>query len=339
MSERDHDHTAHRASGKEDLDHSGHDHSTQDQSAHDYAGHAHGPGAHSHAPANFGKAFAIGIGLNTAFVIIEAGYGFASNSLALVADAGHNLSDVMGLIVAWIAATLSKRAPSPRFSYGLRSSSIMAALFNAIFLLIAIGMITWEAIQRFSDPQPVAGMTVMVVAGIGVLINGFTALLFMSGRKGDINIKGAYLHMVADAGVSAAVVIAGLLVVFTGWEWLDPVVSLCIAAVIAIGTWGLLRDSVIMSLDAAPPGIDPDAVHAFLAGQPGVTEVHDLHIWPMSTTETALTAHFVMPAGHPGDAAMRAVAVELESRFGIAHPTIQIELEAGACPLAPANAV
>ena len=334
MNERDHDQKTHEASGR-----SGQDHSEQDRSGHSHAGHAHGPGAHSHAPAGFGKAFAIGIGLNTIFLIVEAGYGFAINSLALVADAGHNLSDVMGLIVAWIAATLSKRAPSARFSYGLRSSSIMAALFNAIFLLIAIGMITWEAIQRFGDPQPVAGMTVMIVAGVGVLINGFTALLFMSGRKGDINIKGAYLHMVADAGVSAAVVIAGLLVVFTGWEWLDPVVSLCIAAVIAVGTWGLLRDSVTMSLDAAPPGIDPDAVHAFLASQPGVTEVHDLHIWPMSTTETALTAHVVMPAGHPGDAALRTIAGELETRFGIHHPTIQIELEAGSCPLAPAHAV
>lgn len=313
--------------------HAGHGHGESE------AGHSHGPGGHSHAPASFGRAFAIGIGLNTAFVIIEAGYGFASNSLALVADAGHNLSDVLGLVVAWIAATLAKRTPTPRFSYGLRSASIMAALFNAIFLLIAIGMITSEAIQRFSEPQPVAGFTVMVVAGIGVLINGFTALLFMSGRKGDINIKGAYLHMVADAGVSAAVVLAGVLVIYTGWQWLDPVVSLVIAAVIAVGTWGLLRDSVILSLDATPPGIDPDAVSSFLASQPGVVEIHDLHIWPMSTTETALTAHLVMPGGHPGDRAMQLIAEELEIRFAIAHPTIQIELETGACPLGPAHAV
>ena len=215
----------------------------------------------------------------------------------------------------------------------------MAALFNAIFLLIAVGMIAWEAIQRFADPQPVAGVTVMVVAAIGVLINGFTAFLFMSGRKGDINIKGAYLHMAADAGVSVAVVVAGLLVMLTGWQWLDPVMSLVIAAVITVGTWGLLRDSVTMSLDAAPPGIDPAAVGAFLKERPGVTEVHDLHIWPMSTTETALTAHLVMPLGHPGDAAMRLVAEELEERFGISHPTIQIELATGSCPLAPAHAV
>jgi len=315
------------------------DHAEHDHGGEDHSGHAHGPGGHSHAPASFGKAFAIGIALNTAFVIVEAGYGYASNSLALVADAGHNLSDVLGLVVAWVAATLAKRPPSPRFSYGLRSSSIMAALFNAIFLLIAVGMITWEAIQRFSEPQPVAGVTVMAVAAIGVLINGFTAFLFMAGRKGDINIKGAYLHMAADAGVSVAVVVAGLLVMLTGWQWLDPVMSLVIATVITVGTWGLLRESVSMSLDAAPLSIDPAAVGAFLMERPGVTEVHDLHIWPMSTTETALTAHLVMPSGHPGDAAMRSVAKELEERFGIAHPTIQIELEPGLCPLAPANAV
>jgi cobalt-zinc-cadmium efflux system protein len=317
-------------------DHAGHDH---DHGGGDHSGHSHGPGGHAHAPASFGKAFAIGIALNIAFVAIEAGYGYASNSLALIADAGHNLSDVLGLVVAWVAATLAKRPPSPRFSYGLRSSSIMAALFNAIFLLIAVGMIAWEAIQRFADPQPVAGVTVMVVAAIGVLINGFTAFLFMSGRKGDINIKGAYLHMAADAGVSVAVVVAGLLVMLTGWQWLDPVMSLVIAAVITIGTWGLLRDSVTMSLDATPPGIDPAVVAAFLRERPGVVEVHDLHVWPMSTTETALTAHLVMPSGHPGDAAMRSIAHELEERFGIAHPTIQIEIATGSCPLAPAHAV
>ena len=314
----------------------GHDH---EHAGHDHSGHAHGPGGHTHAPADFGRAFAVGVGLNTAFVAIEAGYGFASNSLALVADAGHNLSDVLGLIVAWVAATLAKRPPSPRFSYGLRSSSIMAALFNAIFLLIAVGMISWEAIQRFLDPQPIAGVTVMVVAAIGVLVNGFTAYLFMSGRKGDINIRGAYLHLAADAGVSLAVVVAGLIALLTGWRWLDPAMSLAIAAVITIGTWGLLRDSVTMSLDATPAGIDPAAVQAYLGGLPGVEEVHDLHIWPMSTTETALTAHLVIPGGHPGDEALRVIATELQSRFGIAHPTIQIELEAGHCPLAPADAV
>ena len=329
------DHSRHDHAG---ADHSGHDHAGGEHAGHDHSGHSQSA-SHSHAPASFGKAFAIGISLNTAFVLIEAGYGIASNSLALVADAGHNLSDVLGLIVAWIAVTLSKRPPSARFSYGLRGSSIMAALFNAIFLLIAVGVIGWEAIQRFFDPKPVAGVTVMVVAAIGVVINGLTAWLFMTGRKGDINIKGAYLHMAADAGVSAAVIVAGLLVILTGWQWLDPAMSLVIVAVITVGTWGLLRDSVTMSLDAAPPGIDPAAVLAFLKGRDGVAEVHDLHIWPMSTTETALTAHLVMPNGHPGDAPMRMLASQLEERFGISHPTIQIELEPGLCPLAPAHAV
>jgi cobalt-zinc-cadmium efflux system protein len=315
------------------------DHQRQDHAAHDHAGHFHGPGGHSHAPKSFGRAFAIGIGLNTAFVLIEAGYGIASNSLALIADAGHNLSDVLGLVVAWIAVILSKRPPTTRFTYGLRGSSIMAALFNAVFLLIAVGVIGWEAAQRLVDPQPVAGATVMTVATIGVAINGFTAWLFMAGGKGDINIRGAYLHMAADAAVSAAVIVAGLLVVLTGWLWLDPLVSLAIAAVITVGTWSLLRDSVLMSLDAAPPGVDPAAVRVMLERLPGVVEVHDLHIWPMSTTETALTAHLVIPGGHPGDDALHAIAAELETRFGIVHPTIQIELRTGACRLAPEHAV
>lgn len=323
-----HDHHAHDG-------HGGHDHGHHDQPGHDHshAGHAHGPG-HAHAPASFGRAFAIGIGLNTAFVVVEAGYGLASNSLALVADAGHNLSDVLGLVVAWVAATLATRPATPRFSYGLRGSSIMAALFNAVFLLIAVGVIGWEALHRIFNPEPVAGVTVMVVAAIGVAVNGFTAWLFASGRKGDLNIRGAYLHMAADAAVSAAVIVAGLLVILTGWQWLDPAVSLLIVAVITWGTWGLLRDSVTMSLQAAPPGVDPAAIRAFLEGRAGVTEVHDLHVWPMSTTETALTAHLVMPGGHPGDAAMAQTAAELERRFAIAHPTIQIELAAGACPTA-----
>ncbi len=329
-----HDHHArhddHGGHGDGQHDHPDHDHS---HTGHSHAGHSHGPG-HSHAPASFGRAFAIGIGLNTAFVVVEAIYGLASNSLALVADAGHNLSDVLGLVVAWVAATLATRPATPRFSYGLRSSSIMAALFNAIFLLVAVGAIGWEAIQRMLNPEPVAGVTVMVVAAIGVVINGFTAWLFASGRKGDINIRGAYLHMAADAAVSAAVIVAGLLVILTGWQWLDPAVSLLIVVVITWGTWGLLRDSVTMTLQAAPPGVDPAAIRAFLGARPGVSEVHDLHIWPMSTTETALTAHLVMPGGHPGDAAMAETAVELQRRFAIAHPTIQIELEQGACPTA-----
>jgi cobalt-zinc-cadmium efflux system protein len=251
-----------------------------------------------HAPANFGPAFAIGIALNTVFVIIEAIYGYASNSTALIADAGHNLSDVLGLVVAWIAVVLSRRPPSPRYTYGLRGSSILAALFNAVFLLIAVGAIGWEAISRLLNPEPVAEMTVIIVATIGIAINGFTAWLFASGSKDDLNIRGAYLHMAADAAVSTGVVIAAIIIMFTGWLWLDPVTSLVIVAIIVWGTWGLLRDSTAMSLDAVPSGIDPVAVRQYLELRPGVTQVCDLHIWSMSTTEVALTCHLVMPSGH-----------------------------------------
>ncbi|EJW11932.1 Cobalt-zinc-cadmium resistance protein CzcD [Rhodovulum sp. PH10] len=315
--------------------------SAHDHHAHDHShghSHAHGPG-HSHAPKDFGKAFAIGIALNVAFVLIEGGFGFWSNSVALVADAGHNLSDVLGLVVAWIAAVLSKRPPSPRYTYGLRGSSIMAALFNAVFLLVAVGAIAWESVLRLLDPQPVASLTVIVVAAIGVVINGITAWLFFSGREGDLNIKGAYLHMAADAAVSVGVVMAGLLIMLTGWLWLDPVMSLVIVAVIVAGTWGLLRDSVAMSLDAVPPGVDPEAVRAFLGRQEGVAAVHDLHIWPMSTTEIALTAHLVMPGGHPGDAFLRHIAHELREHHAIGHVTLQIEREGATCPLAPDHVV
>jgi cobalt-zinc-cadmium efflux system protein len=216
--------------------------------------------------------------------------------MALVADAGHNLSDVLGLVVAWAAVILSKRAPSPRFTYGLRGSSILAALFNAVFLLVAVGAIGWEAIQRLLHPEPVAGITVMVVAAVGIFINGMTAWLFASGSKGDLNIRGAYLHMAADAAVSIGVVVAGLVILFTGWTWLDPAASLIISAVIIWGTWGLLRDSMAMSMSAVPPGIDPGAVRGYLEKCAGVTQVHDLHIWPMSTTETALTCHCLQAA-------------------------------------------
>lgn len=310
--------------------HDHHDHSH----AHGGGGHSHG--GHSHAPASFGRAFAIGIALNIAFVIIEAIYGFASESMALVADAGHNLSDVLGLIVAWIASVLVKRAPTARFTYGLRGSSILAALFNAVFLLVATGAIAWEAVARLiaPEPQPVAGLTVMVVAGIGILINGATAWLFASGSS-DINIRGAYLHMVADAAVSAGVVITGLIIVLTGAAWIDPVVSLVIAGLIVWATWGLLRESVVMSLSAVPPGIDPAAVGAYLRGRPGVADLHDLHIWSMSTTDIALTAHLVMAERHPGNAFLNTAATELKARFGIAHATLQIEEAGGpACILA-----
>jgi len=312
------------------MAHAHHDHDHEEGHRHDADGdgHAHGLGGHSHAPASFGRAFAIGIALNSAFVVIEAVYGYASGSMALVADAGHNLSDVLGLAAAWTAAILSKRAPTPRFTYGLRGSSILAALFNAVFLLIAVGAIAWEAVLRLIAPEPVAGVTVMVVAGIGILINGFTAWLFVSGSKGDLNIRGAYLHMVADAAVSAGVVLAGFAILYTGWNWLDPLTSLIISGLIVWGTWGLLRDSTTMSLGAVPRGIDPAAVRSYLEQCAGVVEVHDLHIWPMSTTEIALTCHLVIPAGHPGDSYLTDVAQRLHRAFGIEHATIQIETSA-----------
>ncbi|MBS0528831.1 MAG: cation transporter [Proteobacteria bacterium] len=316
----------------------GHDHRGHDHGGHGHAGHGHG--GHSHAPANFGRAFAIGIGLNAAFVLIEAGYGFVSNSTALLADAGHNLSDVLGLLVAWIAAVLSQRPPTPRLTYGLRNTSILAALLNAILLLIASGAILLEAIQRLLHPEPIASLTVIVVAAIGIVINGGTAWLFASGRKTDLNIRGAYLHMMADAGLSLGVVIAAAVIMMTGWLWLDPAMSLVIVAVIIWGTWGLLRESTAMSLAAVPSMIDPGAVRAFLATRPGVVSVHDLHIWPLSTTETALTAHLVTPAGNPGDAFLTETCHELHDRFGIGHATLQIETSGDIhCTLAPDHVV
>ncbi len=317
-------------------------HSHQDHHVHahdDHKGHAYGPGAHVHAPASFGTAFAIGVGLNTT-VVLEVIFGFASNSMALIADAGHNLSDVLGLIVAWVAVMLSKRAPSARFTYGLRGSSILAALFNAMFLLVVVGAIGWEAIQRLLDPEPVAGVTVMVVAAAGIFVNGITAWLFAAGRKGDLNIRGAYMHMAADAVVSAGVVIAGIVIMLTGWAWLDAATSLVISAVIVWGTWGLLRDSMSMSLNAVPPGIDPGAVRSYLEKCVGVILVHDLHIWPMSTTEVALTCHLVIPTGSPGDAYLMQISNHLKQNFGIQHTTLQIEIDPGLeCALAPDHVV
>lgn len=290
-----------------------------------HAHHAHGPMGHAHAPSNFGRAFAIGIALNVAFVLIEALYGVIGNSMSLLADAGHNLSDVLGLAVAFAAARLSQRAPTSRFSYGLRGSSILAALFNAVFLLVIVGGVAWEAVLRLFHPEPVAGVTVMAVAAIGIVINGVTAWLFASGRDRDINIRGAYLHMAADALVSAGVVLAGLVILGTGWLWVDPATSLIVNAVIVVGTYGLLRDSIGMALQGVPSGIDAKVVASTLAQMPGVTQVHDLHIWAMSTTETALTAHVVMPDGHPGDTALVAMSEDLQRLFGIGHATIQVE--------------
>jgi cobalt-zinc-cadmium efflux system protein len=246
------------------------------------------------------------------------------------------ISDVIGLLVAWGASVLSQRPPTARYTYGLRSSSILAALFNAMFLLVAVGAIAWEAAQRFAHPAPVAGKTVMIVAAVGIVINGLTAWMFASGRKGDINIRGAFLHMAADAAVSAGVVVAGALILLTGWQWVDPVVSLVICAIIVWSTWGLLKDSVRMSLAAVPQAIDASGVSAYLRQLPGVTELHDLHIWPVSTTETALTCHLVMPDGHPGDRFLTDTAHALAHRFAIGHTTIQIETsETTACALAP----
>lgn len=287
-------------------------------------GHAHGAG-HSHAPKDFGRAFLIGIVLNTAFVIIEAVYGWLSGSMALIADAGHNLSDVMALLLAWGASVAAKKPGNARFTYGYKSSTILAALTNAGLLLVAIGAISFETIQRLADPAPVEGTTMVIVAGIGIVINVGTAMLFMRGRKHDINIRGAFLHMAADALVSLGVVIAGIAILLSGALWIDPLVSLLIVAVIAWGTWGLLKDSVAMSLLGVPKGVSESRVRGYLVGLEGVSEIHELHIWPMSTTETALTAHLVMPDGHPGDAFLREIGHELEHHHRIGHATIQIE--------------
>ncbi len=312
-----------------------HVHDRRDGHDHDHVGHGH-----LHAPVSFGTAFAIGIALNAGFVVLEVVYGLLGHSVALLADAGHNMSDVLGLAVAWAASALSKRAPTQRFTYGLGGTSILAALFNAAFLLVIIGGLSWEAIGRFWNPQPVAGKTVMIVAGVGIVINAVCAWLFASGRKGDLNIRGAFTHMAADALVSVGVVIAGLVILLTGWLWLDPAVSLIINAIIISGTWGLLRDSVTMSLSAVPPGLESREVGAFLSAATGVAQIHDLHIWSMSTTETALTVHLVMPGGHPGDSFLVDLCGQLKQRFGIGHATFQVETDpTTACPLEPNQVV
>jgi cobalt-zinc-cadmium efflux system protein len=280
---------------------------------------------HAHGASNYNRAFAIGIGLNVGFVLAEAIFGVLADSLALLADAGHNLSDVLGLLLAWGASHLARRRPTERRTYGLRRSTILAALLNSFLLLIAVGAIAWEAIGRLFHPAPVAGGTVVAVATVGVLVNTVTALLFFSGRRHDLNIYGAFLHMAADAAVSLGVVLAGVIIGLTGWAWVDPAVGLLIAAVITVGTWGLLRHSIDLSLDAVPEGIDPASVRAFLAGVPGVVEVHDLDIWGMSTTETALTVHLVKPDARADDAWLAQVSQDLHERFRIDHATIQVE--------------
>ena len=289
-------------------------------------------------PDSFGFAFAVGASLNTAFVIAELVFGYAANSLALISDAVHNLSDVMALLLAWGATWLAQKRPTDTHTYGYRRASILAALFNAGLLLVAVGGIVVEAIGRLREPAAVASWTVVWVAAIGILINGGTALLFMRGRHGDLNIRGAYLHMAADAGVSFGVVIAALLIMATGWFWLDPAISLCIAAVVLLSGWELARDSVNLALDAVPRGIALGEVQQYLAGLDGVIEVHDLHIWAMSTSETALTAHLVRPTGHD-DAFLHHVCEELSHRFRIHHATLQVEISADTCRLAPAEVV
>lgn len=310
--------------------------------------HSHGHGGHGHGHGDgagstdryYGTAFAIGVTLNIGFVVVEALFGLLSNSVALLADAGHNLSDVLGLLVAWGATVLARRQPTARYTYGYLGSTILAALANAVFLLVATGAIIWEAFGRFNSPEPVAAPTVIAVAAVGIAINGVTAWLFASGRAKDINLRGAYLHMVADAAVSAGVVVAGLGMLATGWLWLDPAVSLVVSVIIVWGTWGLLRDSIQMSMKAVPAEIDPASVRGYLEGLPGVARLHDLHIWPMSTTETALTCHLVMPGARPADDFLVGVTRELRERYAIGHATIQIETsEAIACALEPDSVV
>lgn len=304
------------------------------------SGHSHH--GHHHAPSRDvtrGRAFLIGITLNLAFVAIEAGYGFFAGSMALLSDAGHNLSDVLGLGIAWGAATLAKREPNERYTYGLRASSILAALLNALLLMVAVGGIVWESVKRLIEPAPVMAGTMMVVAGIGILVNGFTAFLFAGGHH-DLNIRGAFLHMVADAVVSLGVVLGGLAILWTGAIWIDPILSLVISAVIVWGTWDLLRQSLRLSLHGVPSGISVSRVREFLTERSGVSRVHHLHIWAISTTQTALTAHLVMPDGHPGDRFLAETQHELRERFGIGHATLQIEIHSPAahdrgreCPL------
>jgi cobalt-zinc-cadmium efflux system protein len=313
-----------------------HSHLHSHTHAHDHAGHDHA--RHSHAPQDFGTAFAVGVALNVVFVVVELVFGYLAQSLALISDAVHNFSDVIALLLAWGAAWLARRRPTDRHTYGYRRASILAALANAGLLFIAVGGIVVEAIDRLRQPADVAGLTVVLVAGLGIVINGATALLFMRGRHGDLNIRGAYLHMAADAGVSLGVVLAALVIMATGWSWIDPAVSLGVAAVVLVSGWGLARDSVNLALDAVPGHIELGEVRDYLAALEGVAAVHDLHIWAMSTNETALTAHLVRPGGSD-DEFLHQVCSELAHRFRIRHATLQVEADGSVCKLAPADVV
>jgi cobalt-zinc-cadmium efflux system protein len=314
--------------------HSSHDHDHPPQNHQHGHGHGHG---HHHTPTNFNRAFIVSVALNTGFVVIEAVYGIWANSLALLADAGHNLSDVLGLLLAWVASLLVQRKPTLRRTFGLRRSSILAALLNACFLLVASGGIGWEAIQRFHNPTPIGGTTVIIVAAIGIAINTISAFMFASGREHDINIRGAFQHLVADAAVSVGVVLSGVAIVLTGQLWFDPAVSLIISAVIIIGTWQLFQESLNLAMDAVPAGIELLAVRTYLLELPQVADVHDLHVWAMSTTETALMAHLIMPREHPGDSFLAQVTVGLRDRFNIAHVTLQVETGNPSFPCAQAS--
>ncbi|HWG69955.1 MAG TPA: cation diffusion facilitator family transporter [Steroidobacteraceae bacterium] len=295
----------------------------QDDPAHEHAG-GHG---HSHGIAVHGinTRMAIAVALNLIFVIVEGGFGYFSDSVALVADAGHNLSDVLGLVCAWTAMVLARRPPGARFTYGLGRSSVLAALTNAVLLLLACGAIAWEAVGRLGSPPPVAATTVMAVAASGIVINGVSAWLLHAGSHGDLNRRSAFIHMLGDAAISAGVLLSGAVIMFTGWNRLDPIVSLLIVAAILVSTWGLLRDSLHLTLDGVPSSVNSSAVMSYLADQQGVTDVHDLHIWALSTTSVALTAHLVVPERGAEEALLNTVTPDLKRRFHIHHATLQIE--------------
>lgn len=310
--------------------HDHHDHSHDHGHKHRHT-HAHD---HHHAPKDFGRAFMVGLSLNIGFVLAETTAGMMGNSMALIADAGHNLGDVLGLVVAWAGVTLAKRKPDPRFTFGLGKSSVLAAIANAMLLLVAVGVITVEAIERLRNPAPVATTLVMAVAACGVLVNGVTAWMFSGGSKTDINIRAAFLHMAADAAISAGVVVAGFVIMLTGMTWIDPAMSLLLNAVIVWGAWNVLKTAAVMILSAVPHDRNLDEIKASLMRLPGVRDVTDLHVWPLSSQDVALSCHLVIPAGHPGDAFLTEAARLMKSRFSITHPTFQIDLESrGACPL------
>ncbi len=315
------EHKEHRDHGHGQAHHA-HDHSTADH-GHQH-GHAHGH-AHVIPPDGINLRMGIAVALNLVFVIVEGGFGFISNSVALIADAGHNLSDVLGLVCAWGALLLGRRPPGAKFTYGLGRSSVLAALANAVLLLLACGAIAWEAVSRLGSPPPVAGWTVMAVAAIGIALNGISAWMLHAGSHGDLNRRSAYLHMLSDAAVSAGVVLSGVLIIWTGWSLIDPIVSLVIVAVILVSTWRLLQDSLTLSLDGVPASVNSSAVMSYLADQRGVTDVHDLHIWALSTTSIALTAHLVVPDRGAEDALLTSLTPDLKRRFQIQHATLQIE--------------